>query len=805
MSILFLGGRKMNKALLLSALMFLFIVQAAFAAPTIENVTISPSDNIWLGESATITLNCYDTNSIEDVHADIVGPSIVLPTLFFSKNGDTYTLTVNKDYLDRTGQFDATIYCRNSINETNTTAKSFFVSNLTSTINTIAPSPSYVGETMEIDVAVRKNGIELSSGVVFNVSLNGQPKSLKMMPAYDSSKGWILKIDSPTTNGIYEVEVDAYYDRTSTTSYGSADVRNDVEFSITNIDKKGIKAEDNITVTLSALERGSVIELNEDNVDISINSVDAEITSVSRRDNLFDVKIVAPSLSSGSYQLEAYLTSKGSVYSDSEPIDYIVTIEGSITDPDNRALSTQIKFIQSGATKLTLYTDAYGYYSGSIPPGTYDLDISFPNSELYLHDVVISTFNDPIRYFYGDDFDVSGIRNAGLYDYELDLSFSNVELEMKYNEKNVIDESNLRIFKCSDWNSGNKICNDGWVEVSGELDTIRNSMRMTSTTLSAFIIGELKNLFVDFGPDNDEYYIGDSVKIRGIVKDSDGNSVGNASISVQIKNTQIKYNTVADSNGVFSIEMPPVDEEGEYVVTLTAKKSPFIDFKGEESFSVTKKRSIFIDFPETIRIERGSNLTQEFDLVNNGQADISNIEISLEGLPQGYYDISSNNIDLKSEQSKILYVDFYIPVYADVGISSATLKIESGNVSEEKVFGVNILEKGEGENNAPTGLATGFNLPEISYSDIMYIAIFATACFSVAIILKKLRVRGGKRNDIKKSLFNLKSRMSGEVGREVRNQKTDKPYDKLIITEFPNVLKFSKDIKRTNNKGDEKW
>lgn len=792
----------MNKILFISALMFLFIVSAVFATPIIGNITITPSDNLWLGESATINLNCEDS-SIEDVYTNIVGPSISLPTMHFTNIGGNYTLTVSKDYLDRIGQFDATIYCRNSINETSSTVKSFFVSNLTSSINAITPSPSYVGETVEIDVVVKMNGAALSSGVVFNVSLNGQLKSLKMMPAYDSNKGWILKIDSPATNGIYNLRVDAFYDRTSVAAYSSLDIRNDVEFIITDIDKDKVKSDDNITVTLSALRRGSVIDLNENNVDIKINSVDALITGVSRHDNLFDVKIIAPSLSSGSYQLDAYMTTNGSSYSDSEPIDYIVTIDGSITDANSKALSTQIKFIQSSATKLILNTDAYGHYTGSIPPGTYDLDISFPKSKLYLHDVVINSFDDPIRYFYGDDFNVEGIRNAGLYDYELDLSYTSADLEMEYNEKNVVDEDNLRIFKCSDWNIGKKICNSNWVEVAGELDTVRNGMKMTSSTLSGFVIGEVKNILVEFGPDKDEYYLGDSVKIRGIVKDDEGNIVSNASISVQMKNTQTKYTAVADTNGVFSIGLPQVNDEGTYTFTLTAKKSPFIDFKGEESFNVTKKKSVYIDFPETVRIERGGNLTQKFDIVNNGQADISNIEISLEGLPENYYSIESNNIDIGPDQQKTLYIDFYIPVYADVGISSATLKIESGSISEEKVFGVNILEKDENQSNPPTGLATGFDLSDIKYSDILYVAVFATACFSFAIILKKFRIRGTKNNDIKKSLFELKGQVNGTRTGGNRAQRTEESYDKLIITEFPNVLKFSKNLKRTKNRGDE--
>jgi hypothetical protein len=273
-------------------------------------------------------------------------------------------------------------------------------------------------------------------------------------------------------------------------------------------------------------------------------------------------------------------------------------------------------------------------------------------------------------------------------------------------------------------------------------------------------------------------------------------------VTVKVKNTQISYNVVADINGVFSVEFPSPEEEGLYIVSVSSKKNPYIDFKGEKSFDVVKKKSVYIDFPETIRIERGNNLTQEFSLVNDGQADVSNIQISLEGLPQSYYSISSNNIDLKSEQSKNLYLEFHIPVYADVGISSGTIKIESGNITEEKVFGLNIVEIGDNSTSPSTGLLTGFTLPEISYSELTYIAIFAVACFSFVIILKKLRVRGNRRNDIKKFLSNVEGYVKSG-GHDTDTKKIDDSYDKLIVTEFPNFLKFSK--KLTKNKGDEKW
>ena len=161
--------------------------------------------------------------------------------------------------------------------------------------------------------------------------------------------------------------------------------KNNVAKKIVSIDKSWVESNDNITVTLKALNRGSVIELNKDNVDINIDSDNAEITVVAKHDSVFEVKIIAPEKGSGNYMLEAFLSYNGSSYTDSLPIDYIVTITGNIVDYDNKATTATIKFKQNGATKLSVSTDSYGYYSGSLPPDSYDLEISFPNSILYLY------------------------------------------------------------------------------------------------------------------------------------------------------------------------------------------------------------------------------------------------------------------------------------------------------------------------------------------------------------------------------------------------------------------------------------
>ena len=186
-------------------------------------------------------------------------------------------------------------------------------------------------------------------------------------------------------------------------------------------------------------------------------------------------------------------------------------------------------------------------------------------------------------------------------------------------------------------------------------------------------------------------------------------------------------------------------------------------------------------------------------MLNDGQADLEGIEITLEGIPENYYSVSSDRIDLISGERKTMSINFSIPIYADIGVTSVTLKVGNSDFEEEKVFGLNILNKSSAEASPTTGLATGFSIPLISYNDLIFVAIFAAACFSVAIILKKVKVSGEKTENDNSFLSDVENYIKKDDLRAKVNESGS--YDKLIITEFPNVMKFSKELKQTKNKG----
>jgi len=776
-------------------LILIFVQRTASALPVIDNVSVQPSRNLWLGDVVTISLDCYDNESIiNNVYANVESPNIFYSQVFSEING-RWNLLINTSILERIENYDVNIFCESNDGNVTTNHTSFTISKLTGIINNINPKPAYIGSTIEIDFTLKKNNTVLDgpSNPNFSVLLNDNQMHLNKF--YDADKGWVLIIDSPSTEGMYSLKVYAYYGNGSVLNSSSINVMKKVDFGVVSLSKNWVNGNENITLSLRAKDMGNIIDVNKNNLNIQIASASVSIISIDKSGDLYNVRITVPSLYAGTYDLTSILSYEGSVYYDTKSIDYIVEVKGKIVDNNNKGISTQIKFFSGNVEKLRLSTDGSGYYSSSIPPGTYDVQIIFPQSTLYLDYVSVNNFNDPVKYFYSSEDLVSGIRSAGLFGYEVALDYDEANIEMNYNEKNLIDETQLTIFRCANWNSGRKTCNDNWYEVYGDFDIVRNLAKLNLTSLSAFVVGERKAINVNFNLDSERYYTDSTIKIIGLVKDIDGNNVDNATVKMYVKNTDIKINTSSDNNGVFSIEFKAPKNEGNYTLVLSAEKSPYISFSSNKNFEVIKSRTVEILIPDTIKLKQGQSFIQEVSIVNTGQANLLNLNISLTGIPFNYFNLTNFIERLNENEENKIFIYFTIPENAEKKTYGATLEVSNNEIKQERVFGFTIVDKNETIDIQSTP-AGRFILPKID-SNFVYIIVFAVAAFSIAIFLKKMKIKRSKRSDVKDFLFDVKDFLRyGKT--ETKASKNIFDYKDLIMSEFPNAFK-NKDKYGKNN------
>jgi hypothetical protein len=765
---------KLNVFISLFALGAILLLMPVFASPVINNITFNLSNNItfnlfaniWTGESPTLLVNCTDDENynITNVYAQIIGKDgyrIPDKNLNNTTQDGLYTTPIESLYLNKPNVFSVNVFCVNNLaNQTNQTTN-FTVSNFSTSIAAINPSTIYLGDLIEIDISVKRNFDEpITSNVSFNLSLDNQTKIPKVPPSYEPSKGWIIYLDSPSSSGTYTLKITTFYDRVNDTKTASLTINDQIQFAITNIDKTWVKPGDAVNLQIQAFDRGNKISINTNNLAVQVGSVQATITSITPVNNYYNVVVQMPDVPSGSYALTALLSYNNYTNTSSKTVYYIIPVSGKIVDENGKGTAAQIFFLSNNVEKLRLNTDSNGAYSGNLPPGTYDIKVVFPQSVLYLNDVSVSSFEDPIKYYYLTSADIPGLSLAGVYVYETTLSYSRASMEMTYDERNVLNENLIKVYRCEDWNTGKKTCYSSWSEIVAYTDTKRNIVYVNNTGLSAYAVGTLKSLSPVFNLNKEKFYLKDLVSIRGVVSDDYGNAVNNVSIRVYVKGTSIDKKIFSDSNGVFLIEFLSPEKEGNYSLVLSAEKYPYLSFNSSMNFEVVRSREISIVFPDTVKIEQGGSFTQDFTLVNTGQSDITGLNISLDGIPSWYYSLTPFIQKLNASEEKKLSIYFSIPSNASSGTSSATLKVFNDEVSKEKIFGFTIVGKNQTiVSPAPaTGLFGKIVLPQITPEPV-YILIFAAIAFSLAFILKRRKVKNQRREDIENLLLDIKGYM----------------------------------------------
>ncbi|MGC8812222.1 MAG: hypothetical protein ACP5O8_01385 [Candidatus Aenigmatarchaeota archaeon] len=654
--------------------------------------------------------------------------------------------------------YNLNITCKNNSGEFSNSF-SFYVSTLEARIESL--TQSYLGdEVTTLGVSVKKDGSSLTYDQV-----NFSVRPLKLKSWYFSPPLYFLVLEVPNTAGSYNLEVLA---NVSVEGYGkkqiklekTIEVKQPLELTV-SLDKTEVRPGDKITLTLSALERGEQVLITKDYLSVKIGSTQVENINLYSSGSAFKAEFEAPELPAGEYELEVKFNYKDYSVTQKRNIGYVLQASGKITDLNNQGITTEIKFLKDGQEKKKFITDASGFYSGFIVPGSYDLQITFPQSTLYLYNVSANSFEDPIKYYFFDT-DVEGIRVAGLFVFEFKLSYSKVKIVMKYDERKLNNERDLVVYKCSDFNPSNKICNSEWNKQTATIDTIGNTVTLESSSLSAYATGTRKYLILDFALDKTSYGLKEMVKVRGLVKDESGNLISNALVKVS-GNFELNLSTYSDSSGIFYFEFFAPKEEGLYNLLIGAEKGSYLPANKSLAFQVTKKREVSLVIPDTIRLVKGENRTITFSVINTGQADVSNLSLSLEGLPEDYFRMQDRIENIETGQKVDVPVSFMIPNDASEATLSLTFKVFSDEVSKEGIIGLTILS----ENATQTSLAlpsASFSLP-ITSSDITYLSIFALVCVSLAFILKKSK-RGVKERERVK---NLLSEIKMEIKRRKEN------------------------------------
>ncbi len=770
----------MKKYILLSLLTFTLL----FITVKAEDLAISvnPSD-VWIGDTVTIT--CWYSNDNTTLNKPYAYIEHINQHTLWTKNdfiqqNDTYFYTTFTPHI--LGSYK--VICSNGT--VNSSETSFKMSRL-SFIVTDSPDVIYLGDKITLHANVIKvsdTDEMISSNVNFNILLNDKAVQIDNDATYSLGNEWIITTKeisstefSPST---YNLNINMNYLGETNSSTKNIQLKNPVEFGFIDIDKREFLPDDNITVTIKAIEKGNPIPLQNLQLKFQISDKQCTILSKAQTGNNIVVIFSAPSLSPSTYNMSIKIT-----YNDyrweynSITVDYGVPININMKDSSDKGVTAQFRFLINGIEKKKFVTNSDGSFSGYIPPGTYDIELTPSNSKLILYGVTINSFDNPIRYDHlSTDMNIPGIGVGDLYVFEVALSYSSAYLELKYDSSKILDEDKITVYKCENWNFGRKICSGDWKTVSSTIDNIRDLVKINTSSLSTFLVGYKKGMNLKFDTDKDDYYLNDIIKITGIVEDDAGQPIQDAEVTANIPGTETSTSGKTDSGGVFAFELIGPDQEGDYNIIVKAEKSPFSGINASKTTKFVRSSQLSLVVPENVKINQGESYPMWFSLVNIGQTDFSDLKLSLSGIPDEFYTLPDIS-ELKASEEKRIALDFNIPIDAVKASHTGKFRVTYDDTYLEEQFILTVLSP---ESNESTIAKTteGFKFPSLSLptakiilptmnNEVLIIAISTVFIFSFSVLFKKRRITvESERNNVKNLLLDIKR----EVERPLVN-KTD--------------------------------
>ncbi|MBI4176025.1 MAG: hypothetical protein HY518_02390 [Candidatus Aenigmarchaeota archaeon] len=773
----------------LIAMAFLLVVAGApavAAMPALDRPLVTPP-NPWLGEGMRITANCTDDlgQPISRIYAIINGPNIITQPLDLANLGQEYAVDVDSSFIDRPGQYEASVFCQNSLQEQDNMLTPFTVSTLTNRISGITPGRAYVSEPVEIGFFVYKDGVSLTPGAAlgaFDVKIAGQSVISQQPTKYDTNRGWIIKLNAPSSRGIYTAEVSAEFSGQKAKNTTTLDVKDPIEFDITSVDRTDITQGDKIAVSMQATDRGVPIQLTTAMVSLKVGPAQTAILDFSHSGSISTARITAPPLPPKYYDIAAQLSYNGFSKTVTRGVTYIIQVSGSLLDVDGNPASAEIRFVRSDGFQSVVNTDAKGDYSAAIPAGTYDVIVKHSQATMTLEDVDIDEFDDPIRFSYTPGDVVAGISSSGIFMTESTLDYDDAEIEMKYDEKRFLDENDIKVFRCANWNAAKKACNSDWEEADSDIDKIKNTATVRSSITGTFVVGEKRGMEVEFKL-NSQYSVSDMIQIQGLAVDPDRNPVDMATVRLSVKGTQLSAFAVTDVEGYVELELPVPQDEGTYKVLLTGEKDPFLDFSQDIDIIVTKKRELDIGVPDTVRLDKGESGGEEFTIANVGQADLTSLRLSITGIPEGLYRLERLSIDsLPVGALETVSVQFSAPEGSKADTYAGTFVVEADGKKYEKLFALTIAEEATPEaqetapadsgNAAASGIPTGsFVLAPVS-ADMAYALVAIPAIIAASLTLRRRKAsKAQPRPEIASMLADIKKEIYSAGKQGTRRRK----------------------------------
>ncbi len=450
-------------------------------------------------------------------------------------------------------------------------------------------------------------------------------------------------------------------------------------------------------------------------------------------------------------------------------VEYVVSLKGNLKTSSGNPLYA--KFIFDNGKRIYVFnTDNKGTYNILIPKGIYNLTIQAGTSQNYYTDEVNvynlridNSIDNFLRINY-PSYNLEGFRTIKAFVVEISSPYEKANAKIMYSDSKLIDERNIMALYCDYWNYGMNLCAGDTFKYEYSLNVISNNIYVDDFKGNIILV-EKKKIFISLESDDKDYFVNDDVRIIGFVKDFDGKPVEGIKLNYYVKGTEISGEVTSDKNGKFEITflapMPKTRiESKELVIYVPSNK---IDAKNATfKFNVEKRVKLVAYVDEIVEVEKGKDKEITIEIKNDGDLELTDIQISVAGLKDDWYVFTPAFIEtLKPNDNVKVRMRLKLTCDECKDYYFVNMRIKSKEATEDISFTVKVLEnrtllnttnkvtkeQSRGFFDSVTGKFSAINISNnINY----YLIIgFFVAAFIIITIKKRLK----KQPAIRRGLF----------------------------------------------------
>lgn len=650
----------MSKLFIMIIPLFLLATGIVHANVTITNLVVS--DEIWINENSIIQIS-LDCEASANVYAEISGNGYQKTiTSFIESPASHYTITASLGGItENNNPYPVDVFCEKNTT-TNQTSR-FFVNKLYATADVRVPSQNpggvlYPSDIIDIELSLLKNGNLVTYNTTIDVSMSGQSfEILSINPPQNTlSQRWEIEARIPKSLTAHNepIIVTAAYNGHQV-SFLSNKYSIDSQLKINIIEPSVLypynmldAGDMNITVNVKYRGRQlgpyDILDFRAvlDGSYLTIRKVEYNNPST------WIIVANVPKMNFNRYDLHMYVSYDGYESRTERPLvlQFVIPFQGVLYDADNKPVYAEMR-IKGNGIEEKIFTKNGQYYT-SLAPGSYDIymllrDVRFKFSEVeitYLNDLHTSLNN--IKYDFIDE-DIEAVDAVKLFALEFFLPFEDVEVVVPYRDSEI-DENRIIVYKCSEWNFDERECRSEWEEISSHIDELKNFVSFSVSSLSAFAISTEKYLEMEISTNKNKYYMGELVIINGTIKDNEGNPIGDADVEYMNSNLNVFGTSTTGPTGNFDISFVAPKKETAFVLEVKAEKTVYEKAEGEINLIIYKRTLLSLE-GKTISITLGNSSKTNIIVSNNGHTEINNINISITGIPEDWYELKPKRID----------------------------------------------------------------------------------------------------------------------------------------------------------------